>query len=122
MRGKIVVFVPQWVSYPVTVAYRGSAADVASKKGAVAVLIRSVTPDRSTTLHTGMMDYKDDVPKIPAAAIRVSDAYRLLRNFKRFENITIHLEMNDDMLPSVISRNTIAELQGTKFVNELHNY
>jgi len=42
--GKIVVFNQPFVSYPETVAYRAFGASEAAKLGAVAALIRSITP------------------------------------------------------------------------------
>jgi hypothetical protein len=39
--------------------------------GALAVLVRSVGLDGLRTLHTGMLTYREGVPKIPAAAISV---------------------------------------------------
>lgn len=112
VKGKIVVFVPPWVSYGETVKYRAYSASVASKKGAIAALIRSVTPKSMNSPHTGMQDYQDGVRKIPAASLTVEDAEMLLRMYRRGDKIQIHLEMDDRNLAPTISRNTIAELQG----------
>lgn len=83
VRGKIVLFVPVWESYGKTVAYRRDAASVASRKGAVAALIRSITPFSIGTPHTGSQYYQEGVQKIPVAALTVEDAEMLLRIHRR---------------------------------------
>lgn len=113
VQGKIVVFVPKWESYGKTVAYREYSASVAAKKGAIAALVRSITPFSMNTPHTGMQSYQDGVKRIPVACITVEDAEMILRMYRRGEEIKIHLEMEDRNMDDVISRNTIAELQGT---------
>lgn len=115
--GKIVIFVPKWEGYGKTVQYRGRGAVEAAKKGAVASLIRSVTPFSIGTLHTGMQRYDDNVPKIPTASISVEDAYRLLRLYRKGENITIKIRMDDFDGGNTTSRNTIGELVGSSFKN-----
>ncbi|XP_053690764.1 carboxypeptidase Q-like [Sabethes cyaneus] len=117
VKGKIVVFVPKWESYGKTVMYRSKGASVASKKGAVATLIRSVTPFSIGSPHTGGQDYEDGVKKIPSACITVEDAEMILRKYRRGEQMTIHLEMEDRNLEPVVSRNTIGELLGTTYTN-----
>ena len=77
--GKIVVYNQDFESYGKTVVYRSSGANEASKLGAVAVLIRSITPVSLYTPHTGMMEYAENVPKIPAACITIEDAELLYR-------------------------------------------
>ncbi|XP_058825600.1 carboxypeptidase Q-like [Topomyia yanbarensis] len=117
VKGKIVVFVPKWEGYGKTVLYRSKGASVASKKGAVATLIRSVTPFSIGSPHTGGQDYEEGVKKIPSACITVEDAEMILRKYRRGDQMTIHLEMEDRNLEPVISRNTIAELVGTTYTN-----
>lgn len=117
VEGKIVVFVPKWEGYGKTVQYRVKGAVEAAKKGAVASLIRSVTPFSIGSLHTGMQAYDDDVPKIPTASISVEDAYRLLRLYRKGEVITIKIRMDDYDAGKTISRNTIGELVGSSFKN-----
>ena len=53
---------------------RRSGASEAARKGATALLIRSVGTDSDRLPHTGMMKYDDGVVKIPAAALSVPDA------------------------------------------------
>ncbi|XP_055637461.1 carboxypeptidase Q-like [Toxorhynchites rutilus septentrionalis] len=117
VKGKIVVFVPQWEGYGKTVVYRSKGASVASRKGAVATLIRSVTPFSIGSPHTGGQDYDEGVNKIPSACITVEDAEMILRKYRRGETITIHLEMDDRNFEPFVSRNTIGELVGTTYTN-----
>ncbi|XP_031626314.1 carboxypeptidase Q-like [Contarinia nasturtii] len=115
VRGKIVLFVPEWQGYSKTMQYRSQAASVASKKGAVAALVRSITPYSIASLHTGSQKYSNDVKnKIPVAAVTVEDAYMMLRMYRRGQKITLHLEMDDTNLEDFVSRNTIAELAGER--------
>lgn len=79
LKDKIVCYATDWVDYDVTVQYRSSGASRASKYGALAVLVRSVTPFSIESPHTGVMGYDEAYPKIPAAAIAVEDAYMMKR-------------------------------------------
>lgn len=112
VRGNIVLFAPKWESYGKTVIYRRDAASIASRKGAVAALVRSITGFSIGSPHTGGQYYAEGVRKIPVAALTVEDAEMLLRLYKRGETITIHLEMEDRNMGPFVSRNTIAELPG----------
>lgn len=112
VKGKIVLFVPKWESYGVTVRYRSDAASVAARKGAVGALIRSITPFSINSPHTGHQNYADDVKKIPVAALTVEDAEMILRMYRRGQNVQVHLEMADRNMGNCTTRNTIAELEG----------
>lgn len=57
--GKIVVYAVPWIDYPTTVEYRSSGASEAAKYGAVACLVRSVTPFSIESPHTGTLSYAD---------------------------------------------------------------
>ncbi|XP_055841660.1 carboxypeptidase Q-like [Episyrphus balteatus] len=118
VKGKIVVFAPTWQGYGATASYRGSGATEASKKGAIAALIRSATPFSIGSPHTGSQTYAQGVRKIPAACITVEDAEMILRMYNEGETVQIRLEMDDYNLEPVTSRNTVSELQGTKSPNK----
>ena len=126
-RGKIVVFdVPfsttasdPFKEYSRVVAYRGGGATAASKVGAVAALVRSVTPNSIRSPHTGALRYDTTVKKIPGAAISVEDAMMLHRMQDRGTKITVHLNMAAQMLPDAPSRNIIAEIKGSEKPDEV---
>ena len=118
-KGKIVLFDAPFVSYGQTVAYRREGAIAASKAGAVASLIRSVTPYSMRTPHTGQMAYDSAVKKVPHAAITVEDAMMIHRMINRGEKVVVRLEMDAQMLPDVPSRNAIGEIRGTEKPDEV---
>lgn len=111
--GKIVVYNQEFVSYGETVRYRTNGATEASKYGAVAALIRSVTPYSLYTPHTGHQSYGENVTKIPVASITVEDATLLRAMANRNELIIINLKMQAVNLPPTISRNVVADFRGS---------
>lgn len=110
--GKIVVFNQPFVSYGETVAYREFGASEAAKLGAVATLIRSVTPFSINSPHTGWQDYEDGVKRIPTACITVEDAELMWRIAQRGQTIIVKLIMGAKTLPDADSFNTVAEIRG----------
>ncbi|KAK2910442.1 carboxypeptidase Q-like [Channa argus] len=110
--GRIVVFNQPFVSYGETVAYRAYGASEAAKVGAVATLIRSITPFSINSPHTGWQDYQDGVKCIPAACITVEDAELMWRMAQRGQKIVIRLTMGAKTLPDADSFNTVAEITG----------
>lgn len=113
--GKIVVFNEEYVSYGETVKYRSYAAVEAAKLGAVATLVRSVTPFSIASPHTGWQDYSSNVTKIPTACITIEDAEMLNRMYNRGEKLLIYLYMEAHTLPDTVSRNTVAEIKGSTY-------
>nr|XP_015831217.2 carboxypeptidase Q [Nothobranchius furzeri] len=110
--GKIVVFNQPFISYGETVAYRAYGASEAAKLGAVATLIRSVTPYSINSPHTGWQDYQDGVKRIPTACITVEDAELMWRFSQRKQKIVVRLKMGAKTLPDADSFNTVAEIRG----------
>jgi hypothetical protein len=117
--GKIVVFNAPYVNYGVTVAYRAIGPSRAAELGAVAVLVRSITPLAMQTPHTGALSYLPNQPKIPAAAISIEDAMLLDRMQQRGEKPRVHLEMQAHMEPDADSANVIGEIPGSEKPEEV---
>ena len=90
----------------------------ASKKGALAIIIRSVGTDSHRMPHTGAMRYKDGIKKIPAAALSAPDADLLERVLSRKKPVTIKLLLGAHAGPTYISQNVIGEITGSEFPNE----
>src|SRR6185503_16173624 len=64
VRGKIVVYNAPFTNYGATVQYRGFGPSRAARYGAVAALVRSVTPVSFQTPHTGALRYDENLPQI----------------------------------------------------------
>ena len=118
-KGKIVLFDVPFTDYGQTVRYRGAGAVAAARVGAVAALVRSVTPMSLRTPHTGGMRYDSTVKKIPTAAVTVEDAMMLRRMIARGQKVVVTLKMSARMLPDSPSRNAIAELRGSELPDEV---
>lgn len=119
VRGKIVVYNAPFTNYGATVQYRGAGASRAAKYGAVAALVRSVTPVSLQSPHTGAMNYAADQPKIPTAAITIEAAEMLQRMQERGERPTLTLRMQAKFLPDAESANVVAELKGREKPDEI---
>lgn len=119
VRGKIVVYNAPYVNYGATVAYRSQGASRAARYGAVAALVRSITPVSLQTPHTGAMNYDPNQPKIPVAAVTIEVAEFLQRMNDRGDRPTLRLKMEAKFLPDAESANVIAELKGSEKPDEV---
>lgn len=87
-----------------------------ARKGAVAVLIRSIGTDTHRLPHTGQMaDYPSDVTAIPAAAISNPDADLLERILARGEPVKVYLNVSPRSLGGITTYNVIGEILGTTY-------
>lgn len=118
-RGKIVVYNVPFTTYGETVRYRGGGASRAARYGAVAALVRSVTPVSLQTPHTGAMNYDEKQPKIPTAAITIEGAELLQRMHDRGERPRLRLKMEAKFLPDAESANVVGELKGSEKPDEI---
>jgi carboxypeptidase Q len=116
---KIVLFNVPFTTYGETVAIRTRGAVEAARVGAVASLVRSVTPFSIQSPHTGSMSYNGAVRKIPHAAITVEDAAMMQRMQDRGEKIVVRLNMSAATLPDVPSSNIVAEITGRELPEEI---
>ncbi len=117
--GKVVLFDVPFTTYGQTVQYRSRGAVAAAQVGAVASLIRSVTPFSMNTPHTGGMSYQEGVPEIPHAALTLEDAEMLHRMQDRGDRIEVLLKMEARSEGMVPSRNVMAEIVGWEHPDEV---
>lgn len=119
VRGKIVVYNEPWRGYGPTVVYRGQGAVRAARLGAVAALVRSVTPLSLRSPHTGAMNYAADAAPIPAAAISVEDALMIARLQQSGVRIQLRLKMEARTLADAPSANVVGEIAGREKPEEV---
>ena len=119
VEGKIVLFNVPYEGYGRTVLYRHSGASRAAQLGAVAVLVRSVTPLSLQSPHTGSLEYANEIPKIPAAAVTIEDALMLQRLVDAGNKVAVHIEMEAHTLPDADSANVIGEIPGREKPEEV---
>lgn len=108
-----------FAAYGNAVDQRTLGAIEAAKVGAVAVLVRSVTTRLDKVPHTGLMQYDENVPKIPAAAISTVDAELLSKLIKQEKNVRVRLRLDCKSYPNIESANVIGEIKGTEKPDEI---
>ncbi|WP_143871305.1 M28 family peptidase [Catenovulum sediminis] len=96
--------------YLKAVRLRQKAPIIAAQKGALAVIIRSITTNNSRTAHTGAIQYHSSVAKIPAAAVSAADADLLDRLFSRNLPVTLNLSIDNSESAWLPTYNLIATL------------
>ena len=84
---------------------------IASRKGAIAIVIRSIGTDYHRNPHTGVMSFPEGVKPIPAGALPLPDAEQLQRILKRGKPVTMHLTLVSQRGRGE-SGNIIAEVPG----------
>ena len=120
VRGRIVLYDVPFTGYGATVRYRAQGANRAAARGAVAALVRSVTPVSLQTPHTGVMSaYVDSLPRIPGAAVTIEDAAMMHRLLARGERVRVRLELGARTLPDTLSANVIGEIRGHERPDEI---
>lgn len=124
IKGKIVFFnrpmqvdaIQSFTAYSGAGDQRRSGAKEASKYGAVATIVRSLSLRLDDYPHTGMQSY-GDIPKaqyIPTAAISTNAAELLSKNLKSNPKLTFYLKQSCETQPDVLSYNVIGEIKGSE--------
>ena len=85
---------------------------VASLKGALAIVIRSIGTDHHRNPHTGVQYFTDGATPIPAGALSIPDAEQLVRILERGQPVTMHLTLVSQKIQGGHSGNVIAEVPG----------
>jgi hypothetical protein len=119
VEGKIVLYNVPFTNYFQTVQYRSNGASRAARLGAVAVLVRSVTPVSLQTPHTGAMEYAANLPRIPAAAVSIEDATTIARLTGAGNKVVVQMMMEAQTLPDADSANVIGEIPGREIPEEI---
>ena len=117
-RGRIVFFNVPYIDYGTTVQFRSKGPSRAAAYGAVGMLIRSVGLNGLRLPHTGALQYSEDAPKIPSAAVSSEDADRLDRMAER-GRVTVKLTMAAHFEPDVESANVVGEIRGREKPDEV---
>lgn len=118
VRGKI-VFVDHAMgatqdgsSYGAFGVTRRKGPSIASRKGAAAIIIRSIGTDFHRNPHTGVQSWTDGVKPIPAAALTLPDAEQLKRILARGKPVTMKLVLTPKNIGPRESGNVMAEVPG----------
>ena len=85
---------------------------LASKKGAIAIVVRSIGTDHHRNGHTGVQTFADGAKPIPAAALTVPDAEQLVRILSRGKPVIMHLTLTPRFDGEGPSGNVVAEVPG----------
>jgi hypothetical protein len=85
---------------------------IASLKGAIGIVIRSIGTDHHRNPHTGVQYFTDGARPIPAGALSVPDAEQLMRILKRGRPVVVHLTLVSQKSEGSHSGNVIAEVPG----------
>lgn len=89
-------------------------ASMAAKKGAEAVITRSLSPVSDNYPRTGTLRYEDNVKKIPALAISTHDADILSKSIAKNPNLRITLSSTSEWKGTATGYNLIGEIKGVK--------
>jgi hypothetical protein len=104
--------------YANAVPARGAGWASASRKGAVALLLRSIGTDHNRLAHTGAMRPDEKARHIPAAALSNPDADVLAALLAEGE-VRFHLRLTARELPPEESANVIGEVVGSEKPEEI---
>ncbi|MDO8365468.1 MAG: M20/M25/M40 family metallo-hydrolase [Saprospiraceae bacterium] len=106
-------------AYGGCVDQRVGGASRASKYGAVAVLVRSMTLRLDDFPHTGTMHYDSAYTLIPAAAISTIAAEALSQTLREEGRAKVSIQLNCKTLPDAPSFNVIGEIRGSDRPNDI---
>ena len=87
--------------------------NVAAKKGAAAIVIRSMGTDYHRNPHTGNTNFEPGVTPIPAGALSIPDAENLERMIARGKPVRMKLKLTPQNIGMQTSGNVLAEVTGS---------
>lgn len=127
IKGKIVFYntymdhgmIDTYNAYGGAVKYRWAGAMEASKYGAVATVMRSVTLLHDNLPHTGAMSYGDVKNQIPSAAISWQAADKLDHLLGDGQKVEIELFLDCGVQGTAINYNVVADFTGSEKPEEI---
>lgn len=125
LEGKIVFIsgrmkkAPDGAGYGPANRKRQRGATEAGKRGALAVIIRSVGTDSHRFPHTGQMRYAKEVAPIPIGALSAPDADQLDRILGAGETVRVKVTLTPRPIGEVVSGNVIGEIVGYEKPEEI---
>ena len=87
--------------------------NIAAKKGAAAIVIRSIGTDYHRNPHTGNTNFEPSVTPIPAGALSIPDAENLERMIARGKPVRMKLKLTPQNVGMQTSGNVLAEVKGS---------
>ena len=105
--------------YRSAVRKRSQGAIEASKRGALAVVIRSVGTEEHRFAHTGNMRYEAGVKRIPAVALAGPDADQLERQHLMVQTVRLKLVLQTRDVRRTVSGNVVADIVGSELPDEI---
>lgn len=87
--------------------------NIAAKKGAAAIVIRSIGTDYHRNPHTGNTNFEPGVTPIPAGALSIPDAENLERMIARGKPVRMKLKLTPQNVGMQTSGNVLAEVKGS---------
>ena len=105
--------------YSAAVQKRSRGPSLASERGAVAMVIRSVGTSGERLAHTGNTRFAEGVKPIPAFALAGPDADMLARQLSTGREVQLHVRSTARMLPPARSANVIADIRGAERPEEI---
>ena len=127
VQGKIVFFnrpmdptyIDTFTAYGKAVDQRGGGASEAAKYGAIATIVRSMSPNIEDYPHTGGMRYASNITKIPAVAISTKHAELLSKLVKEDKELQFYIETHCEILEDAPSFNVVGEIKGSEYKDEI---
>lgn len=105
--------------YGEAVGVRGKGPEAAARKGAVALLIRSIGTDSHRFPHTGITRYAEGVTAIPAGALSNPDADQLGRLLALGGPVSLKLTLASQQMGKLSDANVMAEIKGREKPDEV---
>ncbi len=112
------LYINSFSAYSDAAKYRSQGPSRASKYGAIAVIVRSMSNSTDNIPHTGSTSYDTNDRAIPAIAIGLKDADKLSEKLGK-EKVSVYIKTHGKFLPDTIGHNVIGELVGSEFPDEI---